>query len=125
MDETVLALKSIIQLQSSWEPGAPYPAYKVDVGILEHIMAAAARFGAFEVNILVWDLVDLLGYQPTECMYENTIHGFARVPQQDHNVFGVLSEMEERGFTPSRALIRSLSRSLWYVFGIQYLNTVE
>jgi hypothetical protein len=118
MDETVLALKSIMQLQSSWEPGAPYPAYKVDVGILEHIMAAAARSGAFEVNILVWDLVDLLGYEPTEFMYENTIHGFARVPQQDHNVFGVLGEMEERGFTPSRALIRSLSRYLRYVVGI-------
>ena len=117
IDETILALKAIIQLQSSWEPGALYPTYKVDIGILEHIMAAAARKGAFELNILVWDLVDLLGYEPTEFMYENTIQGFAMGAQQDHNVFGVLSEMEERGFSPSRALIRSISRSIRYVFG--------
>lgn len=108
-------MKEIIHLQSSWEPGAPHPNYKVDIGILEHIMAAAARKGSFELNILVWDLVDMLGYEPTEFMYENTIQGFAMGVRQDHNMFAVLNEMEERGFSPSRALIRSLSRSVRYV----------
>lgn len=111
-------MKSVIHLQSSWESGAPHPNYKVDIGMLEHIMAAAARMGSFELNILVWDLVDLLGYEPTEFMYENTIAGFAMGARQDHNVFAVLREMEERGFSPSRALIRSLSRSLRYVMNV-------
>lgn len=112
VDETILALKSIIELHSSWEPGNMHPNYKVDIGTLEHVMAAAARKGSFELNILVWDLVDLLGYEPTECMYENTMQGFVMGPGQDANMFVVLGEMEERGFVPSRALIRSLSRSL-------------
>ena len=115
MDETILAMKSIIQLQSSWEPGNPHPNYKVDIGTLEHIMAAAARRGSFELNILVWDLVDMLGYEPTVSMYENTLQGFVMGVRQDHNVFAVLGEMEERGFVPTRALIRSLSRSIRYV----------
>lgn len=112
IDDTISAMKSIIQLQSSWEPGNLHPNYKVDIGTLEHIMAAAARKGSFELNILVWDLMDLLGYEPTECMYENTLQGFVMGVRQDNNVFMVLSEMEERGFVPSRALIRSLSRSM-------------
>lgn len=109
---TIVALKSIIQLQSSWEPGKPHPNYKVDLGTLEHIMAAAARKGSFELNLLVWDLVDLLGYEPTISMYESTMQGFVMGPRQDQNAFVVLAEMEEQGFQPSRALIRSLSRSI-------------
>jgi len=115
VDETILAMKAIIKLQSSWEPGDSHPNYKVDIGTLEHIMAAAARKGSFELNIFVWDLIDLLGYEPTECMYENTLQGFSMGVRQDHNMFAVLGEMEDRGFTPSRALIRSLSKSLRYV----------
>lgn len=88
---------------------------------MEHIMAAAGRKGSFELNILVWDLVDMLGYEPTECMYENTLQGFVMGVRQDHNVFAVLGEMEERGFTPTRALIRSLSRSIRYVLNATFV----
>jgi hypothetical protein len=112
VDETIVAMKAIIELQSSWKVGHAYPNYRVDIGTLEHIMAAAARRGSFDLNLLVWDLMDLLGYEPTECMYENTIYGFAMGFRQDHNMLAVFGEMEERGYTPSRALIRSVSRPL-------------
>ena len=112
VDKTIVAMKAIIKLQSSWQAGDKFPNYRVDLGTLEHIMAAAARKGSFDLNLLVWDLMDLLGYEPTECMYESTIQGFAMGFRQDHNMFTVLGEMEEQGYTPSRALIRSLSRSL-------------
>ena len=85
-------------------------------------MAAAARKGCFELNILVWDLVDMLGYEPTVSMYENTLQGFVMGVRQDHNVFAVLGEMEERGFSPSRALIRSLSLSIRYVLACHILD---
>ena len=112
LDETIVAMEAILKLQSSWEPGDRHADYRVDLGTLEHISAAAARKGSFDLNLLVWDLMDLLGYEPTQCMYENTIHGFAMGYRQDHNMLAVLGEMEERGYQPSRALIRSLSRSL-------------
>lgn len=112
VDETIVAMKAIIKLQSSWKIGDMHPNYRVDLGTLEHIMAAAARKGSFDLNLMVWDLMDLLGYEPTECMYECTIQGFVMGFRQDHNMFAVLGEMEEQGYTPSRALIRSLSRSL-------------
>jgi hypothetical protein len=112
LDETTLAVKAMIQLQSSWEVGQRHPNYRVDIGTLEFVMAAAARKGSFDLNLLVWDLMDLLGYEPTECMYESTILCFAMGFRQDHNMFAVFGEMEERGYTPTRPLIRSLSRAL-------------
>lgn len=85
----------------------------LDVGTLEAILSAAARSGKFDLGLLTWDLVDSLGHEPTEGMYECMVQAFVMSYRQDHRAFACLVEMEEAaGFTPSRALLRSMSRSL-------------
>ena len=87
-------------------------AYQIDIGTLESITAAAASRGRHAICLKVWDMLDTQGIQPTETMYENTCTAFIMAFRQDENGFAVLGEMEAKGYTPSRALIRSLSRSL-------------
>lgn len=116
LDATKKALQTILDLQNSLKPGDGRD-YRVDRGTLEQITVAGARHGSFELNLLVWDLMDTLGYEPTLGMYENTIHSFAMGYRQDHSVFAVLGEMESKGFVPSRGLIQSIARSIRYSVG--------
>ena len=109
---TSVALWALLELQSTTQPSDRYQSYRVDIGTLEQITAAGARKASPELNLMVWDLVEMLGYQPTEAMYENTIQAFCMAYRQDHSVFAVLAEMQSNGYEPSRALIRSISRSL-------------
>lgn len=85
---------------------------KVDMGTLEMIMASAARFGKHELGLLTWDLSECLGYKPTESLFESMIQAFSMAYRQDHRAFACLAEMEQHGYVPSRALLRSISRSL-------------
>ncbi len=89
--------------------------YIFDLGMLQHIAAAAARNGKHNVILLVWDVLDLMKMEATESIYESTIHAFIKGYSQDANAFAVLSEMESKGYQPSRALTRSMSLSLRYV----------
>jgi hypothetical protein len=63
----------------------------------------------------VWDMLDVLGYEPSEAIYENTVTAFAMNTFTYREAFTVLAEMETRGFKPSRALIRSFSLHVRYV----------
>jgi hypothetical protein len=83
--------------------------YFVDVHVLEMIGAAAASHGYSEICLLIWEMIDVLEYQPTEGIYENTVVAFAMNSFTYREAFTVLHEMESRGFVPSRALIRSFS----------------
>jgi hypothetical protein len=83
--------------------------YFIDITVLETIGASAANQGESEICLLIWDIIDTLGYTPTEGIYENTIVAFAMNAFTYREAFIVLSEMESRGFVPSRALIRSVS----------------
>lgn len=85
---------------------------KVDMGTLEMIMASAARFGKHELGLLTWDLSECMGYEPTESLFESMIQAFSMSYRQDHRAFACLAEMEQHGYVPSRALLRSISRSL-------------
>lgn len=89
--------------------------YYVDMGTLEMIGAAAASQGQSDVNLLIWDMLDILGYQPTVGVYENTVAAFAMNTFTYREAFTVLVEMEDRGFKPSRALLRTFSTHLRYV----------
>jgi len=111
---TIIALAAVVDLQSSTESSE---IYRVDIGTLEQISAAGARKSSLHLNFLVWDALEQLGYEPTEGIYENTIQTFCMSYRQDHNLFAVLAEMECKGFEPSRALIRSISRSLRFSVG--------
>lgn len=86
--------------------------YVVDMGMLHHIAAAAAKGGKHDIILLVWDILDMTGIEPTEAIYESTVHSFIKGRYQDINAFSVLAEMEAKGFQPSRGLIRSMSLSL-------------
>jgi hypothetical protein len=111
VDATYTALKAIVDLQSTAQPGDEFQ-YVVDISALEVIGAAAARTGHFVLSLLIWDLVDLLGYKPTEAIFENTIMAFAVEPNTYGNAFTVMAEMEANGYEPSRALIRGFSAHL-------------
>jgi hypothetical protein len=88
--------------------------YFVDMNVLESIGAAAAGQGQSEICLMIWDMLDVLGYTPTEGIYENTILAFAMNAFTYREAFIVLNEMESRGFLPSRALIRSISVHVRY-----------
>jgi hypothetical protein len=111
VDATYTALKAIVDLQSTAKPEDEFQ-YMVDISALEVIGAAAARRGHFVLCLLIWDLVDLLGYKPTEAIFENTIMAFAVEPTTYGNAFTVMAEMEANGYEPSRALIRGFSVNL-------------
>jgi pentatricopeptide repeat protein len=58
---------------------------------------------------LVWDLLKVYEYIPTETLLENTVLAFASQPNGLHRAFVAMESMKEYGFVPSRALIRSFS----------------
>jgi hypothetical protein len=89
--------------------------YFIDMSVLETIGASAASQGESEICLMIWDMIDTLGYTPTEGIYENTVVAFAMNAFTYREAFIVLNEMESRGFVPSRALLRSVSVRVRYV----------
>lgn len=110
---TFRMLQAIIQLQRT--SGPDDIPYQLDISTLELIGSAAAAKGFYDMNLAVWDLLDLLQYEPTEAIYENTILAFCARPPTYGNAFAVLADMEEKGMFASRALLRGMSTLLRYV----------
>jgi hypothetical protein len=114
MKKTKRMLDAILQLQhavvSNNLPSSDQ--YYVDIERLEMIGSTAACQGHSDVNLLVWDMIDVLQYEPTEAIYENTIVSFVMNPFTYREAFSVMGDMEKAGFVPSRALIRSISAHL-------------
>lgn len=78
--------------------------YRVDLGTLESISMAASKKN-MELVLLVWDLVESFGYDPTASMFEDVVMSFGET-QQDDNMYAALVDMEKYGQVPSRALLR-------------------
>ena len=123
--DTRLALQAIHDLNTGkfqGENGGEFSAttsnhpcrYVLDFGTLETISSTAAKKGDSELGLLVWDVMEQLGYHPNEILYENLAQTFAMAYRSDEHAFECLNEMESNGFKPSRAVIRSVSRSLRY-----------
>jgi len=56
--------------------------------------------------------------EPTEGMYEDAVQAFLHSKgKNDHLALSILTEMEERGYTPNRNLVRSLSMGLCSTVG--------
>lgn len=110
-DATMMAMESINALQSKSTD------YQVDIGTLEMITAAAATRGRYRICLKAWDILEAQGLGPTDTFYENTITAFAMGFRQDANCFAALGEMEARGYKPTRALIRSITRSIRFSVG--------
>ena len=108
-DKTLVAVKAILAIVSRGDTHV-----RIDRGMLEQILAGAARVGNYELGLTTWDLVEILGYKPTDSLFESMIQAFSMAYKQDHRVFSCLAGMEDYGYIPSRALIRSVSRSLRY-----------
>jgi pentatricopeptide repeat protein len=113
-----VALQALVDLEStkknaSGRPPEP-PEYendrhRIDMSTLEMISNSAAKVGDATLILLVWDLLDVSGYDPTETIFENTILTFASQPNGLHRAFVALESMKEFGLLPTRALIRSFS----------------
>lgn len=69
-------------------------------------MASARR--NIDLNLLVWDLVEQSGYNPSESMFEDVIMSFAAM-RQDTDMYAALTDMETVGFVPSHLLIRYIA----------------
>ena len=85
--------------------------YRVDIGTLENISMISAQNKKVELNLLVWDLVELFGYEPTECLFEDVILAFGG-GTSDQNLFAALVDMEKNGFVPSRVLLYRIAVTL-------------
>ncbi|KAL7541638.1 hypothetical protein ACHAXR_011073 [Thalassiosira sp. AJA248-18] len=97
-------LTSILKLQSENDSPSDAEDYRIDLGTLEAISMASARKN-IELNLLVWDLVEQSGYNPTESMFEDVVMSFAAT-RQDNHMYAALVDMEKNGFAPSPALLR-------------------
>lgn len=100
-------LRAIHKLQSETSDTTTED-YRVDLGTLETISMAAVQDRNVDLNLLVWDLVELFGYQPTEGMFEDVILSFA-ASKSDRNLFAAMADMEKNGFVPSRTLLRQIA----------------
>jgi hypothetical protein len=107
---TFVTLKCIYDLQAALAPEDD--PYWVDIGTLELIGAMAAKEGHLDLALVVWDYIDLMGFAPTEHVYENTIVAFASSTATYANAFSVMAEMESKGLPVTRALIRSVSTKI-------------
>jgi hypothetical protein len=144
LDDTAIALRTLVNLQTSaWQQQqqqqqdassdgpALLPArgnhkesvrdsyrYVVDMSTLEAIGAAAARQANVEVSLLVWDAVHVMGHRDpaTPAIYESLALVFCAHRPHYGSAFTVLAEMQERGYPVPRALIRSMSTRLRYVW---------
>jgi pentatricopeptide repeat protein len=105
-------LNSILRLQKESIAIENGLDYRVDFGTLEYVTYAAAKRKSTDLILLVWDIVEMLEYTPSESMYENTIQSFVMSKRQDHKAFAVLADMEQKGFVPSRALLSTMNRSI-------------
>lgn len=112
IDSTYEVLSIIQKLHLGDDDSASATDYKVDLGTLESISMASARLNV-EVNLLVWDLVELFGYSPTGSMFEDVIMSFAAT-KQDENMYSALADMEKHGFVPSQALLRYVAVKVSY-----------
>ena len=109
VEATTQAVHAILELSKK---DSPHTIAMVDYGTLEAISSSAARTGSTELGLAVWELLEQMGYEASEAIYENMIQTFAMSYRQDQYLFACLAEMEARGYKPHRALIRGVSRSL-------------
>eukprot|EP00536_Pseudo-nitzschia_multiseries_P000602 jgi/Psemu1/179031/e_gw1.7.165.1 len=88
------------------------PEILIDLSMLESISTGAAQTGCSRLILLVWEVLDVCGYSPTEMIYENTVMAFANERGGLEQAFAALASMKEDGFEPSRPLIRSFSSAI-------------
>jgi len=88
------------------------PETLIDLSMLETISTGAAQAGCSRLILLVWEVLDVCGYSPTEIIYENTVVTFANERGGVQQAFAALASMKEDGFEPSRPLIRSFSSAM-------------
>lgn len=106
-------LKTVQKLHPN-DDATPSPGndYRVDLGTLESISMLSARKN-IDLNLLVWDLVELFGDRPTESMFEDVVMSFAAT-KQDVNLYSALVDMEKNWFVPSRALLKYVAIKVGY-----------
>lgn len=107
IDEIKMVLQAVVHLQSSQVRDGKQ--YDLDILTLETVSATAARTGSVDVIELIWDYLVESDKEPSVGIYESTAVAFSCHPDKLQNVFAVLNEMQSRGWTPSRALVRSIS----------------
>lgn len=105
--ETTKSILSVIQHLHQEDGGDDYC---IDMGTLESISMEAARKNV-DVTLLVFDLVEQFGHDPTASLYEDVILSFAAT-SQDENMLAALADMHKFGFVPSVALLRYVARKL-------------
>jgi pentatricopeptide repeat protein len=76
------------------------------------ISTGAARAANSSLILLIWDVLEVCHYKPTEMIYENTVVAFASEEGGLRQAFAALASMKEDGYNPSRPLIRSLSLAI-------------
>lgn len=118
-DQMRVALKALLDLHAKCDEdvdptstAALYEHYRIDRSTLEMISTGAAHKGDPELIMLVWEVLETLGYSPTEHLFENTIVAFACNESGIGDAFAAVFTMKEAGFEVSRALIRSVSRAI-------------
>jgi len=87
-------------------------SYRIDEGLIEQMAVSGVSKQSCDYVLKLWDIIEILGYKPSERIYECAILSFFRSFQKDHHGFAALTDMESDGYVPSRALINSISRNL-------------
>jgi pentatricopeptide repeat protein len=85
--------------------------YRIDMGTIDSMSVSSVRSGNSKIILLLWEIIELLGYTPSESVYENTIITFA-ISGNTSSAFDALQAMEGDEFPAKRALVRNFSRVL-------------
>jgi pentatricopeptide repeat protein len=110
--QALLDIYSKCQEEGNEANAALYQEYSIDLATLEMISAGAAKAGDPELILLVWEVLEMTGFKPTEQIYENTVVAFACTKDGLFQAFAALATMKDEGFEVSRAVIRSFSRAI-------------
>ena len=85
----------------------------IDLSTLEMISTGAARNGCSKLIMLIWDILELCRYEPTQTIYENTVIAFANDRSGGiRQAFVAMTSMKDDGYIPTRPLIRSFSSAI-------------
>jgi pentatricopeptide repeat protein len=105
--EILQAVKKLVE-DSGHEAKDFSSEYMVTIGALESISMVTKRSN--DLSLLVWDIAELLGYHPNECMFEDVIISFGGA--KTDTALKAILDMENSGYAPEYALLRQCALKL-------------
>jgi len=110
-------LRCIIDISES--AGLEQSLCGLDTSTLEALASAAIRSSDLQLGFRLWEYIEVTSCRVDEGTLESLTLLFCQRPETYAKAFELLHFIQERGFAPSRALIRDMSSYFRYVTRLQ------